>query len=124
MVSYDSRIIFINQFGDICLKGGTPIAHPAIVVIPEDDMLLKYGNADKLMQYLEKIATAIDDAVLFEFDKLQFSKEEIAYVMSRMMEFTATGFVKEFAEHAMLPDCHEWLSAEMERIPINVERMV
>lgn len=124
MGNYDSRIAYVNQFGDLCYMDGLPIEYPAVVIIPEDDMILKYGNAKELVPYLEKAAAAFDGALLFEFNKAQFSKEEIAYVMSRMMEFTATGFVKAFAEHVALPDCHEWLSAEMKRIPINVRKCI
>lgn len=105
----------------------TGMLRPAVLIHGPDDMILKYGDYDKLLPALtmytksyqslgEKAAAGLQ---LVALDAL--SAEKQCYVINRMMNYTSSGFVTAFSEHIHSSDCMEWLNAEIERVPIDLE---
>ncbi len=101
----------------------TGMLRPAVLIHGPDDMILKYGDYDALIPALkmyEKSYQSLGDSAsglkLVALDAL--TAEEKCYVINRMMNYTASGFVKAFSEHICDPDGVEWLYAEMERVPV------
>lgn len=107
------------------------IEHPAVLIDPSSDMIHKYGEAANLLSILVKWQESISKvneilnesypdepeniAVLVELDRL--STTEQAYVINRMLLFTATNFVSNFYKAVMEKD-DRWLTNEMERLNI------
>ena len=60
------------------------------------------------------------DLMVVELSSLP--KEMACYIIRRMAEYTASGFVQQFCEHQDDPDALEWLSREMLRVPISTEK--
>lgn len=99
------------------------IERPAILIDIESDLLLKWGSFDKIAKIAAKYDVLADikgmpQVILLTLDNL--TAEEQAYVINRMLRYTATGFVREFAKRGMDESSgRTWLRSEMERLPID-----
>ena len=99
------------------------IDRPSILVEIESDILLKYGSFNRLNLIAEKYKPfaglkGMPQVTLLALDNL--TAEEQAYVINRMLRYTATGFVREFAKRGMdVSSGRTWLHSEMERLPID-----
>ena len=82
------------------------VEEPSILLDPEVDAFLGWGERLDLM--------------VVELSSLP--KEMACYIIRRMAEYTASGFVQQFCEHQDDPDALEWLSREMQRVPISTEK--
>jgi len=114
---------FYVQYGEL-FNGysNVPMKNPAVLIDREDDILLKVGEYDKLVGLEAHFAMGArimgkDDSIM-TISLASLSKEEACYVIRRMQEFTASGFVKKFGEKIFDADVKEWLSSEMGRIPL------
>ena len=117
--------------GTLYTPSGCGIENPAIL-ITKSDIFCVYGDAEAVKKEFDRRCEAyskigfqeeIDDLVLIEFNKYgAFNTEDIAYIILRMMLYTATGFVKNFYNYLQSsPDALvSWIQSEKQRIPINV----
>ena len=104
-------------------EAGVYVEQPTILIDADGDTLLKWGTRSQI----EAIYEARKDAYLKLYqDNPQticlicldtLAVDEQCYILNRMINYTQSGFVKAFAEHATSPDAVEWLRAEMERVP-------
>ena len=109
---------------------GCIIERPTILVSKEADTIHGWGNYEDVNARFEKYAAAyaqaglreeLDDLMLIELSEYKVTREMACYVMRRMSEYTATGFVTKFCEALTGPDPVGWLKAEMERLPIGID---
>jgi len=96
---------------------------PAVLIDGPDDRLIKYGDYDRLQLQLEKKAKTYeligDNPEQLRLVGLSaLTVDEQLYIITRMLNFTATGFVKAFYEHLYNPNIIDWLHEEMARVPI------
>ena len=115
--------------GTLFFPSGVGIQNPAIL-ISRDDVFHKYGESKDVERDFQGRTEAYSRVGLGdESDKLMFISfdtflgipiESVTYIIRRMMEYTATGFVSNFIKHIDEPDFLTWLESEMERVPIDV----
>ena len=105
---------------------GVPLKHPAVLVDRDNDILHKIGEYDHLLLEEARFAKGMkilgDGYSTFLISLANLSKEEACYVIRRMQEYTASGFVRKFAEKVFDADVKDWLMSEMERIPLAVTK--
>ncbi len=91
------------------------INHPAVLVDTEADGIIKYGEAKELAPYLAEYqkVPGLTGVMLIELGNL--SAEEQAYLINRMMNYSASGFVRKFTEKMYSPSARKWLQSEMQR---------
>ena len=96
---------------------------PAVLIDGVADYIIKYGDYDNLQAYLEKFSKSYErigdnPEQLKLVDLSALTADEQLYIVTRMLNFTATGFVKAFSEHLYHPNVIDWLHEEMARVPI------
>lgn len=94
------------------------IHNPAVLVDAESDIIYKYGEAQHIQSLCEKYNQAGFTVALFALDDLSVGMQ--CYVIRRMLEYTASGFVQKFVAMSSTPDALQWLQSEIERIPIDI----
>lgn len=115
--SVDNGMVFDNE-------AGVYVKDPTLLIDADSDILLKWGArtniethfAERKKVYFKMYQPNPQTIRLICLDKL--SADEQCYVLNRMVNYTQSGFVKAFVEHARASDAMEWLHAEMERVPI------
>lgn len=123
---HKTNTVFVDKFDRVCFASGKPIENPTILIDYEADIIHKYGNYESIAPMLPKyqqilnICDSEETAMLIQLDTTTLTSEQIAYIICRMVEFTATGFVKDFTDHITKPNVKQWLDSEMQRIQINV----
>ena len=98
------------------------VDRPAILIDAENDLLLKWGsfnNVAKVAKQYEPFAGIENMPQVALFQLNQLTAEEQAYVINRMLRYTATNFVRNFAEQGTGVSGKDWLKAEMERLPLD-----
>ena len=122
MTVYMENGQIINSYTD------RPIEHPAVLVSRTTDMIHAWGDFDvvnkRFKTYTEAygktgLAVIGDDLTLIDLSEL-VSKDMACYVIRRMSEYTASGFVTRFCDALVGADPIGWLKAEMERIPLDI----
>lgn len=117
--------------GTLFFPSDVGIQNPAIL-ISRDDVFHKYGESKDVERELQELIEAYskiglhdesNKLIFISFDTfLGIPMESVAYIIRRMMEYTATGFVSDFIKHIDKPDFLTWLESEMKRVPIDVKR--
>lgn len=107
------------------------IERPAILVSKEDDTIHAYGDLENVEAKFKRFVTRwnkpcfqdeLNDLMLIELSEYHIDREMACYVIRRATEFTATGFIRDFARRLTDgSDVLAWLKSEMERIPIDLE---
>lgn len=109
------------------------IERPALLIDKSSGCIHGYGDAESLTAKFVKMAAAYnsagmkdmtDDLLLMDFSNAWYkgmSNEEVCYVLRRAVEYTATSFQPALVEHCTQSDFQEWLRAEMQRFPIDLE---
>ena len=77
------------------------VDRPTILIDAENDLLLKWGGYDKVSMIAAKYESlagieGMPQVTLFQLNQL--TAEEQAYVINRMLRYSASGFVRNFAE--------------------------
>ena len=109
-----------NKF--YCNESCSYIDTPAVLIDVVNDTLLKFGEYDALQQYFDATMTAYSaiginiDIKLVNISTL--NPDEQCYVVNRMLNYTLSGFVKEFAAKLGAKDSFDWLHNEMQRVVI------
>lgn len=96
------------------------VEEPSILLDPEVDAFLGWGERAAMQAEQVRCNQAGLDLMVVELSSLP--KEMVCYIIRRMAEYTASGFVQQFCEHQDDPDALEWLSREMQRVPISTEK--
>lgn len=109
---------------------GNIIERPAVLVSKDSDVVHGWGDMEQVNARFQKYAAAyaqagcteeLNDLLLIELNELGISREMACYVIRRMSEHTATGFVTRFCEAVLTnPDPVGWLKSEMERLPLGL----
>lgn len=98
------------------------VDRPAILIDAESDTLIKWGSFSKIEEIARKYESftgieGLPQVTLFQLNQL--TAEEQAYIINRMLRYTASGFVQEFAKMSTnLTAGRDWLHSEMERLPV------
>lgn len=109
---------------------GSIIERPAVLVSRSEDIIHGWGDFDAVSARFERYVSAytkaglmeeLKDMVLVELSQYKVTREMACYVLRRMSEHTATGFVTAFCSAIEGPDPAGWLKGEMEKLPLNVE---
>ena len=98
------------------------VDRPTVLIDIESDLLLKWGSFDnvaKVAKQYEPFAGIenMPQVALFQLNSL--TAEEQAYVINRMLRYTASNFVRNFAEQGTDVSGKDWLKAEMEQLPLD-----
>lgn len=132
------KVCFVNSFGQIETMHGNCLKEPAVQIIAEDDLFVRFGECDMLMDRSEREMKAMFSRKekFFAIGRpfavpartvvcMSGMKPEMAcYVIRRMAEYSASGFVKKFYkqmhESSNGYSLTDWLEQEMKRVPIDV----
>lgn len=116
---------FRAEFGEVyCDDKNVPITNPSLLISPSEDMLFAWGDAENVNKKYQKFAISktngfLDDVCVITLNyRNAFSPEEIAYILWRAVNFTATGFVRDFYSHFSDGSIKSWLENETKRIPM------
>jgi len=125
--------VYCGSLYSIDMYDGKPmciIEEPAVIIDPQCDIIHKWGNAGALEPVLVRYQEGMDKVNdLFPDEKPEIGYlislsslpvEKQAYVICRMVEYTASGFVAKFYDKINQPTAGIWLEAEIQRIPIDV----
>lgn len=106
--------------GSLYSPTGRIVETPSVLVDPGMDMILTWGEPEYVQREFDRIDSAAPNlAKNLEIIELSgLTKPQACYVIRRMMEFTASGFVTELCRKLSEPDALSWLKAEMSRVPI------
>ena len=107
--------------GSIYNAAGEIIDKPAVLIDAESDCFHGWGeNADvaKKLDNIAKQSHGLLKPTMIDLSGL--TKEMACYIILRMINYTASGFIKNFAKQAENPDAIQWLKNEMERVPIEI----
>ncbi len=108
---------------------GNIIERPAVLV-SKDDTIHGWGDFENVEAKFNKYAYAysqagmtdmLNDLMLIELSEYKITREMACYVIRRMSEFTATGFITNFCDALSGPDPINWLKSEMQRLPIGLD---
>lgn len=106
--------------GSLYTPTGRIVETPSVLVDPGMDMILTWGEPECVQREFDRIDSAAPGLAknlkIIELSKL--TKPQACYVIRRMMEFTASGFVTGLCRKLSEPDALSWLEAEMSRVPI------
>jgi hypothetical protein len=116
--------------GSLYSANGCIIEEPAILVT-KDDIFCKYGSYENILKEFTRRQEAYisagfpeeaENLVMFSFSKYTgIPTEKITYIIRRMLQYTATGFITKFFEELGKQETFmSWLDSEMERIPIDI----
>ena len=101
---------------------GDPIERPSVFISGEEDLIYRWGSYDILSEMMSQYAEEFKKysyVMSFEVYELTGLPVEIQwYVINRMMNFTATGFIHDFATNVCEYDDMEWLKSEMKNVPL------
>lgn len=99
------------------------IGKPAILVDVSGDSLLKFGEFELVSKIAEKLKPAFDATQISNdikvLDLKNLSVDEQVYVVNRMLEYTASGFIPKFVNKSTDINFKDWLKSEMERVVIS-----
>ena len=102
------------------------VDNPSILIDGENDVFLGWGNAEamyKKMKASSSLFTALTvESPLTVVELSPLPKDVACYILRRMMEYPASGFISQFLEHRDDPNALEWLASEMQRVPIALEQ--
>lgn len=110
---------------------GSIIERPAVLVSKEADTIHGWGDLENVKTRFDKFCRGysmagmteeLNDLMLIELSEYKISREKACYVLRRMTEFTATGFIREFCKRLMDKNLAAWLDSEMARIPIDTNK--
>lgn len=124
------HVSYVSYGSLYCKYSDCIVEQPAVLINIGDDTLHKWGNVNKLEhsfeRYYKSVAlvegeeTAQTNIRLITLSNL--TAEQQSYVINRMAEHTLSGFVREFAHHALHdPDCIDWLNKEMVSFPYPIQ---
>lgn len=106
--------------GSLYTLTGRIIETPSVLVDAGMDMILTWGEPEDIRTEFNRITSAVpgfsERLEVIELSGLD--KKQACYVIRRMMEFTASGFVRALCAKSRDPDVMAWLEAEMTRVPI------
>lgn len=97
------------------------IEEPSILLDPKMDVFLGWGESAAIQAKQVRCNQAGLNLTAVELSAIP--KEAACYIIRRMAEYTASGFVQQFCEHQGGPDALDWLASEMQRVPISTERI-
>ena len=123
MSNINSYVCYVQNGTLYGAYSNNSIGNPSILIYGPDDMIMKWGNYDKLQPHFDRYvrsyaAVGEDDSTKVQLINLSaLTVDEQCYIINRMITYTATGFVEAFAEHIFKPDALDWLHAEMQRFP-------
>ena len=107
--------------GSIYDAAGRIVENPAVLVDPEADCFHGWGENAAMSKKLDDVAKKSDGLFrLTMVDLSKLPKDMACYVIVRMIEYTASGFIKNFVGQAENPTAMDWLRAEMDRVPVSV----
>lgn len=129
-------ICHLNQSNQIETSDGVCLNHPAVQIIAEDDVFVRFGEYETLNDRVNREcneAFSQRDAILemgipfimpvqTVISLENFESATACYVIRRMVEYSASGFVSKFFQKIQEPDVDAWLNAEMTRVPIDVTK--
>ena len=107
--------------GSIYDASGRIIENPAVLVDPEGDCFHGWGENTAISRKLDDVARK--SGGLFRLTMVDLSKlpkDMACYVILRMIQFTASGFIKNFVGQAENPAAMDWLRNEMQRVPVSI----
>ena len=105
------------QFGSLYSLNGIEIERPTILIDPEMDMIYAWGKFENISKKQIRFHNAGIETVAVELKHLP--KNVTAYIILRMMNYTASGFIRNFYNHRNDIDT-TWLLNEMDRLPIKI----
>lgn len=118
-------VCYVNADNLVETQYGVVLREPSIHIIAEDDIFVRFGEYSVLQNkaeiessYLFKSGLRVPVQIIMSLSGLQ--PDFACYVIRRMVEYSSTGFVRDFYERGKDRDCLEWLKNERLRIPINV----
>ena len=107
--------------GSIYNAAGEIIEQPAVLVDVGSDCFHGWGENRAISKKLNTIAAKSNGMLqLTMIDLSKLPKEMACYVILRMMNYTASGFIKTFASQAENPNAIQWLQSEMNRVRITI----
>lgn len=98
------------------------IDRPTILIDAENSLLLKWGSFDnvaKVAKTYEPFAGVEGMPQVSLLQLNQLTAEEQAYVINRILRYTASSFVRNLMEQGTSVSGKDWLKAEMERLPLD-----
>lgn len=114
----------------------TELKNPAVLIDfdekePDNTALLSYGEELMILEKYEALKKTYKEkgledysnhfsVIAFNTDNKTLTPEEVAYVLIRMIEYTATSFINEFVYHMKHDTTTEWLKSEMKTAPRNI----
>ena len=108
------------------------IENPALLIDKSDGCVHGYGDAGNMTAKFTKMVDAYNkahmpemagDLMLMDFSNAYFNgitNEQVCYILRRAVEYTASSFQEELAEHATNPDFVQWLENCMKKMPIDL----
>ena len=116
----------LSNCGSIYNARDQIVDNPSILIDGENDVFLGWGNAEamyKKMKASSSLFTALKvESPLTVVELSPLPKDVACYILRRMMEYPASGFISQFLEHRDDPNALEWLASEMQRVPIALEQ--
>lgn len=94
------------------------VNRPTVLVDPDMDTFHGWGEYDNITKKCEQLNNAGFDTCAIELTQLP--KPIAAYIILRMMNYTASGFVKNFCARSETPNSAKWLASEIARVPIDI----
>lgn len=98
------------------------IDRPTILIDTENDLLLKWGSFDNVAKIAKRYEPYVGVKSMPQVTLVQLNEltaEEQAYVINRMCHYTASNFVRSFAEQGTSVSGKDWLKTEMKRLPLD-----
>ena len=105
-------------YGSLYNINGNEVSRPTILIEPETDCFHGWGEYDAMTARSAEINRAGFNMLAIELTQLP--KPVAAYIILRMMNYGASGFVRKFYEKSEDPDAMKWLTAEISRVPIKI----
>ena len=97
---------------------GEEIKRPTVLIDPECDCFHGWGEYEHIEKRLSEISKAGFDMKMVELTQLP--KPVTAYIILRMINYTASGFIRKFYEKSEDPNAMTWLTSEIARVPITI----
>lgn len=113
---------------------GCAIENPAILVDKDSDVLLKYGEANAVRKYYNRVLTSYQttgrnpdnfvlielDSEVYDLDSMSNSRTIQCYILKRAIEYSASGFLPNLIDHIAKGDVADWLEEQMQRVPLDL----
>lgn len=84
------------------------------------DELFCYGTSDEMFIYQRCLGELAPHIPTTMISLTLFNVTQQAYIITRMIDYPNTGFVKNFDSKCFSPDRFEWLEQEMLSFPVNI----